>query len=46
MNCVKIVYDRRPCKKCGGQIMTIFVMKEIVYSKCIKCVGFMCKIEA
>lgn len=37
INCVKIVYDEEPCKKCGGQIMTIFVMKEMVDRRCIKC---------
>jgi hypothetical protein len=37
INCVKIIYDIEPCKKCGGQIMTIFVMNEMIYRKCIKC---------
>lgn len=39
INCVKIVYERKPCIKCGGQVMTIFVMLDMVYRKCIKCNG-------
>lgn len=38
-NCVKIVYERKPCRKCGGQVMTIFVMREMIYRRCIKCDG-------
>lgn len=37
ISCVKIVYDREPCKKCGGQVMTIYVMREMVDRRCIKC---------
>jgi hypothetical protein len=36
-NCVKIIYETDPCKKCGGQIMYIFVMKDMVDRRCIKC---------
>jgi len=34
---MKIVYDKDPCKKCGGQIMTIFINNEIIDRRCIKC---------
>lgn len=37
---VKIVYDKEPCKKCGGQIMTVFIKKETVDRRCIKCDNF------
>jgi hypothetical protein len=36
-NFVKILYEKEACKKCNGQIMTIFVKKEIIDRKCVKC---------
>lgn len=36
-NFIKILYEKESCKKCGGQIITIFVKKEMVDRKCVKC---------
>ena len=34
---VTTVYDKEPCKKCGGQIMTVFIIQDIIDRRCIKC---------
>lgn len=36
---IKIVYEKRPCRLCKGQVMTIYVMREKFIRKCIKCEG-------
>jgi hypothetical protein len=34
---IEIIYEKEPCWRCKGQIMSIFIGQEMIERRCVKC---------